>query len=69
MDTLLSVIRQICSEKSGKLVPSYALDREIRERMKISQKEIDGQAAELEEVGLIRTGESLNNKWYQAVEM
>jgi len=65
---LLEAIRDIHARKAGKVVPDYALDYELRKLTGLSQAELDEQAAELEEVGIIRIGNSLNCKWYQLVE-
>ena len=68
MKTLLTHIREIRDEKAGKVVPAYAIDRELRERSGLSQSEIDEQAAELEEAGLVHVGRCVNGYFYELTE-
>ena len=66
---LINTIREITQEKrAAHKVPSYALGVELRNRTGMSEKSLVAHAASLEKFGLIRTGRTINDTYYELIE-
>ena len=66
---LIDIIREITQEKrAAHIVPEYALGRELRDRSGMSDAHLKAHAASLVQFGLIRTGRTLNDDYYQLIE-
>jgi len=63
---LLETIREITKEKrAAKKVPCHALSVEVRKRMHMTEAQIDSLVEPLIQSGLIRTGRTINGKYYE----
>jgi len=70
METLLATIRRVTEENIARnQEPPNARLREISAaRPDLTTEQIEEEAAELEEVGLIRVGRTINDYYYQLIQ-
>lgn len=66
---LIETIREITNEKrAAKRVPCHALGVEVRGRMHMTEAQIAPLVEQLVQFGLIRTGDTINDKYYELIE-
>lgn len=70
MDTLLTIIRRITEENASKgKEPALPLMRNLRDAMPDrTAEEIQAEADELVEAGLIRVGRAISDNYYELIE-
>lgn len=70
MDTLLTIIRRITEENASKgKEPAWPLMRNLRDAMPDrTAEEIQAEADELVEAGLIRVGRAISDNYYELIE-
>lgn len=70
METLLATIRRVTEENIARnQEPPTARLQEIRAaRPDLTTEQIEAEAAELEEVGLIHVGRTINDYYYQLIQ-
>ena len=70
MDTLLTIIRRITEENASKgKEPVWPLMRNLRDAMPDrTAEEIQAEADELVEAGLIRVGRAISDNYYELIE-
>lgn len=66
---LIETIREIINEKrAAKKVPCHALGIEVSKRMNMTKEQITPLIDQLVQFGLIRSGDTLNDKYYELNE-
>lgn len=70
MDTLLTIIRRLTEENASKgKEPAWPLMRNLRDAMPDRTfEEIQAEADELVEAGLIRVGRAISHNYYELIE-
>lgn len=70
METLLTTIRRITEENAAQgKEPAWPLLRNLRAaRQDLTTEQIQAEAAELEEAGLIHVGRAISDSYYEPIE-
>ena len=70
METLLTTIRRITEENTARgKWPAWPLLRNLRDaRPDLTTEQIQAEAAELEEAGLVHIGRAISDSYYELIE-
>lgn len=65
IDVIYDIVREKRAAKKG---PYHALGREVRNRTHLTDKELEPRVKALVSAGLIRTGQTINDTYYEPIE-